>query len=339
MTSRETAILAFLDNAGWADSEMAPLAGDASARRYLRLRGSKGAAVLMDAPPDQGEDTQPFITMTRWLRANALSAPEILADDPTMGFLLLEDLGDALYAQHLTKIPTAETDLYSMAVRLLVSLADLGPAPHLANYAGSELWREAALFTEWWLPAATADGSHWAKDDYRTLVEATFPPVAGAKEVTVLRDFHAENLLWLPERGGTAAVGLLDYQDALAGHAAYDLMSLLEDARRDTSRELQEAMIRLYLSERPDLNQNTFRRDYAILAAQRNLKIMGIFARLALRDGKPRYLDLIPRVWGHLQHDLAHPELASLRAWITAYAPPPTPDVLSQVAARVRSGP
>ena len=335
MTARDHQIHAFLATAGWSDAATAPLAGDASARRYLRMQGPRGPAVLMDAPPGSGEDIRPFCAMTRWLRAQGLSAPDILAEAPDEGFLLLEDLGDALYARHLTTAPEAETDLYAEAVRLLVRLADLGPAPHLAPYDSAALWREASLFTEWWLPAASTDASQWAAEDYRGLVKAVIPAVADAREVTVLRDYHAENLLWLPERGGAASVGLLDYQDALAGHAAYDLMSLLEDARRDTSDNLQRAMIALYLAERPGIDPGTFQRDYAVLGAQRNLKIIGIFARLALRDGKPRYLDLIPRVWGHLMRDLAHPELAALRRWVLAHSPEPTAPVLARIAARI----
>lgn len=335
MTDRTDMMHAFLAKAGWGSAALAPLAGDASARRYLRLAGSDGPAVLMDAPPASGEDIRPFTAMTRWLRDHDLSAPRILAEDAEAGFLLLEDLGDSLYARHLEQSPQSEHQLYAEAVRLLVRLAGIGPAPHLAPYDAAALWREAALFTEWWLPAATGDCSAWAADDYRALTEATFPAVRDARDVTVLRDYHAENLLWLPERGGAASVGLLDYQDALSGHAAYDLMSLLEDARRDTSPDLQEAMIALYLAERPGMDGATFRRDYAVLAAQRNLKIIGIFARLALRDGKPRYLDLIPRVWGHLMRDLAHPELAELRKWVAAHGPEPAQDVLARVAAQV----
>ena len=332
MTSRDEAMQTFLHNAGWAEAQRGPLAGDASARRYLRLQSAQGAAVLMDAPPGSGEDIQPFTAMTRWLREHDLSAPEILAEDSTAGFLLLEDLGDDLYARHVLAQPESEITLYKAATELLLRLAEIGPAPHLAAYDHAVLRREADLFSEWWLPAATQDASTWRVEDYAGLLDTALPPVAETREVTVLRDYHAENLLWLPARGGLQAVGLLDYQDALSGHPAYDLMSLLEDARRDTSAELREAMIQHYLAARPKLHAEDFRRDYAILAAQRNLKIIGIFARLALRDGKPRYLDLIPRVWGHLMRDLAHPDLAGVRDWVTMHAPKPSESLLARVA-------
>lgn len=328
---RQDQIDAFLDGIGWGQAVQAPLAGDASARRYLRLSGATGEAVLMDAPPEKGEDIRPFTAITHWLRAQGLSAPEIYGEDPAHGFLLLEDLGDALYARHIAGDAESEPELYARATDLLVHLAELGPAPDLPPYDHAVLRREADLFTEWWLPHAADPDSRWLAEDFAVLMDAALPPVRDARDVTVLRDYHAENLLWLPTRSGHAAVGLLDYQDALAGHPAYDLMSLLEDARRDTTEELREAMIARYLSARPELDAPTFRRDYAILAAQRNLKIIGIFARLARRDGKPRYLDLIPRVWDHLLRDLAHPALAGLDQWVRRHAPDPTADTLHRV--------
>lgn len=322
----------FLARAGWGNASIAPLAGDASNRRYLRLSRDGLPAVLMDAPPASGEDTRPFSAMTRWLRAQGLSAPALLAEDPTHGFLLLEDLGDALYARHLVDRPDDEHPLYTAAVDILIDLASRPPAHGLEPYDLSVLLREASLFTEWWLQAALGTSDPGLLSPYRVLIEEAVAPVAEAREVTVLRDYHAENLLWLPDRAGTARVGQLDYQDALVGHAAYDLVSLLEDARRDTGAPLREAMIAHYLQHRPDLDQTAFRRDYAILGAQRNLKIIGIFARLFLRDGKPRYLSLIPRVWEHLKRDLEHPALARVQDWVLSHAPEPSPDLLDRLA-------
>ncbi len=171
--------------------------------------------------------------------------------------------------------------------------------------------------------------------DYAGLVAEAVAPVAAARDVLVLRDYHAENLLWLPDRAGDARVGLLDYQDALAGHAAYDLVSLLEDARRDTTAELRAAMVAGISPPDPNSTPTPSAPAYAILGAQRNLKIIGIFARLARRDGKPRYLGLIPRVWRHLQRDLDHPSLARLGAWIARHAPAPEPAVLARAGATV----
>lgn len=331
----------FLTAAGWGGATVAPLAGDASNRRYLRVSRGAETAVLMDAPPERGESVRPFMAVTEWLRGRGLSAPGVLAARPEAGLLLLEDLGDDIYARHLMQCPADEPALYAAAVDLLAGLADAAPpaaigpeALPLGPYDAAVLDREAGLFTEWWLAAVAAVSPDMAAE-YAGLVREATAPVAAAREVVVLRDYHAENLLWLPARQGAARVGLLDYQDALAGHAAYDLVSLLEDARRDTTPELQEAMLARYLAARPAGDAEAFRAAYAILGAQRNLKIIGIFARLARRDGKGRYLALIPRVWNHLRRDLAHPALGPLAAWVARHAPPPAPDVLARVATGV----
>lgn len=369
-------LAAFLSATCWGDGVVAPLAGDASNRRYLRVSRGGETAVLMDAPPERGEDVRSFLAVTGWLLDRGLSAPRVLAADVAAGLVLLEDLGDDLYARHLVRRPADEPALYAAAVDLLAGLAEapppmvtaapdpaaalpdgnetptsppppafparggaggeVTPSAHLPlpPYDQTALDREAGLFTGWWLPSV-AQVSPAMAEDYAALVREATAPVAATREVVVLRDYHAENLLWLPGRDGAARVGLLDYQDALAGHAAYDLVSLLEDARRDTGEALREAMVARYLAARPGLDANAFGAAYAILGAQRNLKIIGIFARLAWRDGKPRYLSLIPRVWQHLQRDLSHPALARLADWVERHAPPPGPAVLARAARSV----
>jgi aminoglycoside/choline kinase family phosphotransferase len=349
MAKRDNELAAFLDAAGWSRQAARPLAGDASNRRYLRLGPEPGqpAAVLMDAPPSTGEDVRPFVAVTHWLREHGFSAPAIAAADTARGFLLLEDLGDDLYTPLLARTPELEAELYGAAVDLLAELASI-PAPDkigprdcrvdLPPYDAAVLTREAALLRQWWLPGAT--GATPPPDlvtEFDGLVAQATAAVGPARDVLVLRDYHADNLIWLPRRRGIARVGLLDYQDALAGHAAYDLMSLLEDARRDTSAELREAMVARYLGCRPGLDAEAFRAAYSVLGAQRNLKIVGIFARLALRDAKPHYLDLIPRVWGHLMRDLSHPALTPLAAWVARHVPAPEPATLARVAAIARA--
>jgi aminoglycoside/choline kinase family phosphotransferase len=345
---RNAEIAAFLGSAGWRPEAARPLAGDASNRRYLRLGPDQGRqmAVLMDAPPSRGEDVRSFVAMTHWLRQHGFSAPAIAAADTKRGFLVLEDLGDDLYTSLLGKAPERESALYSVAVDLLAELAAI-PAPatlgpedcrvDLAPYDAAVLAREAALIREWWMPAAGADCSAELAAEFDALVATATAAFEPARGVVVLRDYHAENLIWLPGRTGKARVGLLDYQDALAGHAAYDLVSLLEDARRDTSTDLREAMLARYLGCWPAQDAEEFRAAYAALGAQRNLKIVGIFARLAIRDGKPRYLELIPRVWGHLMRDLSHPGLAPLAAWVVRHVPPPDAAALVRVAAVARA--
>ncbi|MEM6622849.1 MAG: phosphotransferase [Pseudomonadota bacterium] len=334
-SERNALIRRFLNAAGWASASLAPLAGDASNRRYLRVVDTDRIAVLMDAPPDQGEDTQPFIAVTNWLRALDLSAPQILAADNNMGFLLLEDLGDALFARHLQQKPKDSVPLYGAAVDLLLRVSRARAPDWMADYDKSVLEREAALFCDWWLPLSAGQTiADDARADFLGLVNEVTGTVAETRQIAVLRDYHAENLLWLPDRSAHANVGLLDYQDALAGHPAYDLVSLLEDARRDTELDLQQAMLARYLMGRPYLDRDAFLAAYSTLGAQRNLKIIGIFARLAVRDGKPRYLGLIPRVWGHLQNDLKHPALASLARWLAQNTEPPTPAKLAALVAQ-----
>lgn len=343
--TRETDITAFLTDAGCAGQPVTLLAGDASPRRYLRVGEQDRTRVLMDAPPSTGEDVVPFAAVTHWLRQAGLNAPELHAADAANGFLLIEDLGDDLYARVLETDPSLETTLYAAAVDVLVHLGSITPPARfdtgtfshaLQPYDLTVLLREAALLREWWLPAANrATPSQEMADEFDGLVTQATAHVAKTANTVVMRDYHAENLIWLPTRSGLHQVGLLDYQDALAGHPAYDLMSLLEDARRDTSPELQATMIDRYLTRCPSHDRDAFLSAYAALGAQRNLKIIGIFARLAIRDAKPRYLDLIPRVWRHLQHDLAHPDLAPLARWVNRHVPAPEPHVLERIKTEV----
>jgi hypothetical protein len=332
--SREAVIAEFLAAAGWGDATRAPLAGDASPRRYERLTVGAATAVLMDAPPDRGIDPRPFLSMTGWLRGLGLSAPEILAADRDRGLILLEDLGDDLFSRVCARAPEAEPELYAAATDLLARL-HAEPAPDVIDgwepppYDRAFLEFEARILTDWYLPAedrAERDA------ELTALIGSLAAPVLAAPPVAVLRDYHAENLVWLPGRTGLARVGLLDYQDMRRGHPAYDLVSLLEDARRDVAPELRAAMTARYL-DRSGADPQAFAYAAQFLSAQRNIKILGLFARLARRDGKPGYLALLPRVWDHLMRDLAHPELAALRAWVGAHVPAPDAAQRARLAA------
>ncbi|QFT58284.1 Phosphotransferase enzyme family protein [Sulfitobacter sp. THAF37] len=326
--ARQTLADRFLASCGWQDSSRVRIAGDASNRAYDRLtRAEGGTAILMDAPPETGEDTRPFVHVAAHLRRIGLSAPEVLAADESTGFLLLEDLGDGLFARLMQQDPTTETPLYRAAVDVLIALhaADILPLPPCdADW----LIDMTDPFFEWYLHREDATD--------RAAFHAAFRPcaelVAAAPRVTILRDYHAQNLLWLPDRHGVARVGLLDFQDALSGHRAYDLVSVLQDARRDVSPETKTEMLEYYLS-RTHVDEAEFRRDYAALGLQRNLRILGIFARLAKRDGKPSYVDLVPRVWEYVKRNLAHPDLAPVARALAAL-PDPTPDFLEQLKAR-----
>lgn len=295
----------FLDRHGFAGATRTALAGDASARRYERVCGGPRPAILMHCPPQIG--IAPFLAIASWLRRHRLSAPEILAVDAQSGRVLLEDLGDDLFRRVLA-CGGDERALYEAAVDLLLFLQTCPPPADLPAYDDAWLLREVALLPEWYAPAAPAG-------DYRAIWQDLLPQARAGADGFVYVDYHADNLLWLPEREGHARIGLLDFQDARLGPPAYDLVSLLEDARRDVPPDLAAAMLGRYLAARPELEPQAFRAAYALLGAQRNCKILGLFARLARRDGKAAYLALLPRVAGHLARDLAHPVLAPLRAW------------------------
>ncbi len=319
MSDRSVLSSAFLARAGWGDAARGMLAGDASFRRYERLRRGTETAVLMDAPPPQ-EDVRPFLRIARALLQHGYAAPRILAEDVDRGFLLLEDLGDDLYARLLAR-GADEQELYGAAIDFLLDLHG-HPAPaDLGAYDEARLIDEVQLFTDWYLPALRGrETEPGLREEFNHFWHDLSPSVALPPRVLVLRDFHAENLIWLPQRAGAARVGLLDFQDAVAGHRAYDLVSLLEDARRDVSPELADAMIRRYVAG-SGLDEQEFRRAYAILGAQRNLRIVGIFTRLWKRDGKPHYQSFMPRMWGLVERDLRHPELQGLRQWLDRLVP------------------
>lgn len=324
MTDRATLIEDFLASAGWGGAARKALAGDASFRRYERIEKAGKIAVLMDAPPPE-EDVRPFINMTEHLLGLGYSAPKIFAQDVKAGFLLLEDLGDATFTQALTA-GADETRLYQSAVDVLIDLhgkdAALQIPKNIEPYDTEKLLGEAALLTEWYLPELPDN----IKVEYLEIWRALVPDIEASGTALVLRDFHADNLMWLPEREGVAKCGLLDYQDALIGSPAYDLMSLLEDARRDIDPAMAGQLIDTYLAARPDIDAEVFKKAYALLAALRHCKVIGIFSRLAMRDGKVDYLGHIPRVWKLLERAIASPiagpELTALSDWLGEFVPP-----------------
>lgn len=306
----------FLERLGWGNAEILPLAGDASFRRYFRVIDGARRAVLMDAPPPH-EDPRPFLDVALYLRDHGFAAPAIYGQDLDHGLVLLEDFGDARVRDHLDIHPEDERAIYTRAVTVLADLHRL-PAAGLPPYDRDVYQREAGLLTEWYCPAA---GLHADDAAYRAAWDAVLPLVErdATPKVTVLRDYHAENIMLIDGRESAHNLGLLDFQDALAGHPAYDLVSLLQDARRDVSPDLERRMIALY----KDLAKpgDGFDAAYAVLGAQRNAKIIGIFTRLWKRDGKPRYLSFLPRMWGLLERDLAHPALEPVARWFDETIP------------------
>jgi hypothetical protein len=304
----------FLAACGWEGAQILPLAGDASFRRYFRVVEGDRSAVLMDAPPPH-EDPRPFVAVAEWLASVGLSAPQILARDMDKGLLLLGDFGDFRLREFLEEDPASERELYELATDVLVHLHQHAPMEGLRRHGLDQWLDELELFLEWYCPAV---GAEIDAEAYRAAWTEVLAPIAndGLSPVTVLRDYHAENIMLVGERKGVGHFGLLDFQDAVAGHPAYDLASVLEDARRDVAPEIERAMIDRYVAATGHGGQ--FERAYWALAAQRNTRILGVFTRLWKRDNKPGYRRFQPRMWGLLERDLAQPHLKPVRDWFDA---------------------
>ncbi len=323
MSTRGEQRRAFAARAGWGEARGTPLAGDASARRYERLVRGDATAVLMDDPPPGGSVAS-FLWIARLLRGMGYRAPAILAADEACGFVLLEDFGDDSFSFLLAGpgATSLERTLYAAATDLLVDLHHRPPPSGLPRYDPDWLLADAALFLE----TALRDASPAMSAEFGAAWRGALEAAAAGPQALCLRDFHAGNLMWLPARGDTGSdglhrVGLLDFQDARAGPLAYDLVSLLQDARRDLGAGLEAAMVARYLAASPGLDTHAFRASYAILGAQRAVRIVGVFHRLARRDGKPAYLGHLPRVWRHLDANLAHDALAPVRDWFARQVP------------------
>jgi len=322
---RTQAIDDFLACQGMGDASRRQIAGDASFRRYERITrpGGERPLVLMDAPPEK-EDVRPFIAVQSCLHAAGYSVPEILAADESAGFLLLEDLGDDSFTRVLAQAPQQEEALYAAAIDALADLCHRGlavaHASSLPTYSLELLKREVALLPEWFLPLVMGqERAEVAGKAFMGVMLSLLKASDLSPRVVVHRDFHADNLFWLADRSpAIRRVGMLDFQDAVLGRPAYDLVSLLEDARRDIKPAVVEASLARYAAATGE-QEHALRAQFALYGAQRNAKILGIFARLHLRDDKPRYLGLIPRVWGHFLRDLSHADLAPLKHWAREY--------------------
>ncbi|WP_299650825.1 aminoglycoside phosphotransferase family protein [uncultured Tateyamaria sp.] len=329
MPDRADLKTSFLQHTGWDGAHRVLVAGDASNRKYERLTQAAQTRILMDAPPEKGEDVRPFVNITSYLRKAGLSAPEVHAQDDANGFLLIEDLGDDLFARVIEQDPTREMPLYEAAVDVLLDLHQ-APPPDLPRYDADVMTEAASLAFDWYQRGVRGSVNTNARNAFGTAMRAALQPLDAAPAVLIQRDYHAENLIWLPDRSGARRVGLLDYQDAMLGHPAYDLVSVLQDARRDVSPSVQSAMMDRYIAG-SGTNDSAFRDAYALLGLQRNLRILGVFARLSLSYGKPHYVDLIPRVWHHIETNLGHPAAAHIAPLIRAELPDPTPTILQSL--------
>ena len=355
MIERAAARTAFLEAAGWGAAKLAAFPGDASTRSYFRLTHGANRAILMDAPggaeapacppeadPETraqlgynalarlaGPDTAAFAAIARALTTRGFSAPHILEADLKAGFLILEDLGDDLFARVIPD-RAHEGALYAAAADVLAAIhrssfeaepSAFGKAWRIQDYDATALLAETHLFLDWYAPERGAAPSRAARSDWDAAWTAAFAALDAHAPGLTLRDYHAENLIWRPDRAAEASVGLLDFQDALFGHPAYDLVSLIEDARRDVPRDLAEPLTQRFFDKAGLADREAFDAAAAVLAAQRNAKILGIFVRLARRDGKAKYLDLLPRVAAHFVRDLGHPALAGVRAAVREISP------------------
>ena len=356
-SDREALKAEFLAAHGLADARRQPLAGDASTRAYERLYPTSGGSLIfMDQPPSA--ETAPcapawtpaeraaagynalarlaagrveaFVTVAAWLKAQGLSGPTVIAHDAAAGLAVLEDLGDGLFA-NLIGAGQDEAPLYDAAIEALARLHAASPPPVLEHeglawpfldYDAVALKTAGDLLPEW-LPRLKTELDF--TPDAVAAWDAIWAPIIarGAAEASVFchRDYHAENLIWLPDRKGAARVGMLDFQDAVRAHPAWDLSMLLHDARRDVSPEREAAALTRYFALRPDLDREAFMADYHALGALNISRILGIFARLVTRDSKPRYAAFMPRLWGYLDLCLANPSLADLKAWFDVHVP------------------
>lgn len=321
-----------LSQTRYRDGELKPLAGDASFRRYIRVHKDGESAMLMDAPP-ACEDVRPFLQAAQYLHSKGFSAPDIWAQNVPAGLLLLEDLGDDSFTRVLCSAEgrqrqELERELYGAAIDVLAAWHDdakpFADPEHLAvaRYDHALLMREVHLFADWFMPQVMGrEKANALAQEYKSLWQELIKEAPLAMDVWVHRDYHADNLMWLPARDGIKRVGLLDFQDGVYGDAAYDLVSLLEDARRDVPAELASEMLERYMAL-SGADGVRFCAAYALLGAQRNSKIIGIFSRLAARDHKQHYLDYLPRVWRHLECDMSHPLLSPLKTWIDRHVRP-----------------
>jgi len=346
------AMLGFLDKAGFGAAARARIAGDASTRSYERLVNGGNRFILMNSPrrPDGppikhglpysaiahlAEDVKPFVAVAKALRERGFSAPKVFRADHDAGFAVVEDLGTELVVAGDPPLPIAER--YERAVDVLVELhrhdlPDVLPVTPQVDYRIplydlDAFLIEVELLIDWYLPLRGAPATAQARTEFLSLWRDALRPALDARKTWVLRDFHSPNLLWLADRSGIAQIGLLDFQDTVMGPEAFDVASLLQDARVDVAEELEMALFTRYVQARGAHDRNfdadALGRLYATLAAQRATKILGIFARLDRRDGKPQYLRHLPRIYAYVRRALSHPALAALRDWYHARVPPP----------------
>lgn len=333
-TQRELLKNAFLQKCNLKDFQLEKIPSDASFRNYDRIIQGEKTFILMDAPPEH-ENVKQFVTVANFLEKQGFSAPKIFQSDIKNGFLLLEDFGTNSFTKLLndkSQSEVSEERLYSTAVDTLLTLHKSAVPDNLIPYYSDDLLvKEAFMLIEWYIPVLNGEKvSKKLHEEYEVIWRHLLQYTRYIPETTVLKDFHADNLMWLEDRSGFQRVGILDFQDAIIGSPVYDMVSLLEDARRDVNDTLAQNMITRYLDGRQDITRKDFLAAYSILGAQRNLRIVGTFARKAVRDKNSAYLKLLPRVWGYIEKDLKHPLLLPLKGWLDKVISPKVRNPQSQ---------
>lgn len=325
---RQAQIAAFLEGVGIQEYRKVRISGDASNRRYQRIFTGERSYMLMESPVDK-EPLKPFIEVAALLRDRGFSTPEILHQDTQSGLLLLEDFGNTLFSKlfhdaAIENIALVQRQLCQEAVNILIAFAQQGLEPpfeaeDLPYYSESMLQQETDAFADWFLPEIFSGNQlREAQHSWKLLWQFLISSADLTPQVFVHRDFHVDNLCWLSEREGLKRVGILDFQDAVRGRPAYDLVSLLEDARRDVPETIQ-AQLKQDFIKALDLDAESFNAEYAFYGAQRNAKILGYFVRLYRRDSKPRYLAMLDRVWHYFLRDIQHPALKDVDQWVGRY--------------------
>jgi N-acetylmuramate 1-kinase len=316
----------FLKNSGISNYRSEKIKPDASHRSYTRIIVKDGSYMLMDAPPTK-EAVKPFIEVASFLVKNGLTAPKIFVSDEENGFLLLQDFGDYSFTKLLsgnTEISKDYTEqhLYGRAIDALIALHKIKEKPNFPIFDEDMLIQESLQFIDWYIAVLHNEKlPKKDRDEFTIILKHALQYTKNLAPVVVLKDYHADNLMWLHEEFGLKKLGILDFQDAAFGSPAYDIVSLLEDARRDVGPDTTHIMINKYLKAFPSISRKDFLASYAIMGAQRNLKIIGFCARQAAENNNQYYLSLLPRVWGHLYNDLKNPLLLLLKEWMVKIVP------------------
>ena len=331
MTARRIQTQDFLATTDWQSATPEPITGDASARRYWRLIGPRPSAILMDAPPEFDLKTQAFVDLAQHLNAIGLSAPQILAADIANGFLILEDLGTAQVYNRAPANFEAEQTLYAHLADIALHLWDNPPTMPLPRFDAAAMTDQMGLFADWYCTHTPGSDAVAAVELIETVSQRLAAHLS-TKTGLIHRDYHVQNMLFLPGRPGLADIGLIDFQDAMLSAQAYDIASLLTDARQDVSPALRRATLD-HVTEKTARDADDLALEFALCALQRNLRIIGIFARLSVRDGKPHYPTLLPRVWAYVEEALDNPNLKDLRALFNRAATPPAPDIITHLQA------